>query len=129
MKSSSGKRSRNIISSFSYPVEKIEIIEQAEEAAKAKGMSLSQYIVSTFEQMQKNLKGSETPISVEYRALHQEPLDKYLDERFVTIQQFIEEFKQTDDKRLERYQALGYTIAAAAKQVSYHRATGKYLLT
>jgi hypothetical protein len=133
-----GKRSKNIISSFSYPLEKIAVIELAEEEAKSKGMSLSQYIVSTFEenQQRKNAIGSDSnPINISYNPSRQEEvkakntLDYYIDKRLVTQKYFLEEYKEKDDQTLDRYEALTLTMHSAVKQTKYYRKTGKYLVS
>jgi hypothetical protein len=46
---------KTIVTSFSYSTEKLDIIEQAEDLAKRRGLSFSQFIISLMEdQVQKN---------------------------------------------------------------------------
>src|SRR5690242_4343037 len=87
------------------------------------------------EELEKNAIGNETnPIAIPYKntVLSQEgrnTLDYYIDKGYVTQKHFISEFMEKPEELLNRYQALGVTIAAAVKQVSYHRRTGKYLIS
>ena len=59
-------KNKSIIQSFCYPLDKIQVIEQAEEKAKEQGLSLSQYIVRTLEANQKNEVGRENPLNISY---------------------------------------------------------------
>jgi hypothetical protein len=45
-------RKKNIITSFSYPVDKVDIVEIAEDYAKSKGLSLSELIIECFGNLQ-----------------------------------------------------------------------------
>lgn len=133
-----GKRSKNIISSFSYPLEKIEVIELAEEEAKSRGMSLSQYIVSTFEEQQhkKNEIGQEkNPIQVTYHATQEKStaktyntLDYFIEKGFVTKDYFREELRDKPIEQVQRISALGRTINEAAEIVISIARNGKYTI-
>lgn len=107
----------------------MEIIEQAENAIKQEGRSLSQFIVDEIKDyvMKKAEVNSNNPISINYQQVqNHEPLDKYLDEGRVTAQQWKASFEKMDDKeKLRKISALGKTITNEADRRLYFLETGK----
>lgn len=84
-------KNKNVITSFSYPLEKVDVIELAEDRAKSEGKSLSQYIVSLMENEQKKELALTNPTNIQY--------DKRQFNNSVNIP--LEEFMEiTDAKRL-----------------------------
>lgn len=70
--------SKSIIQTFSYPISKAEMIEEATKMAKADGVSFSVFIISLLEQeVRKKAEGSENPIGVLYN-IYNNPKQKGL---------------------------------------------------
>lgn len=108
-----------------------DILDEFAAQCKKEGSSISERFTKFMtEELEKNAIGSEkNPIAVSFwrSCDYKNTLDDYLDKNFVTVKQFMDEFQNDDFKKLERKEALGLTIAKAAKQISHVKQTGKYL--
>jgi hypothetical protein len=123
-------KNKNVITSFSYPIEKVDVIELAEDRAKSEGKSLSQYIVSLMENEQKNPIGLDSnPIAVKFlESKFTNSLDYYLDNGFVTKQYWKKELEGSPNEKLEKLEAFGLTITETCRQVKHFKNTGRYLV-
>lgn len=122
-------RNRNIITSFSYPTDKIGIMENAEEDARSRGMSMSEYILYLLEAAQKNLKSHENPIGVDFSGFHQEPLDHYLNNNIISIDQWREiAKKETDVNKVRRLEGLASTMKKAYNNQIYFIENGRHII-
>ena len=63
------------------------------------------------------------------KPIKQEPLDKYLEENFVTSKDWFRFYSKIDDiDHVQRHEALAVTISKQAKQRANYLKTGKYLV-
>ncbi len=72
------------------------------------------------------------PINISYdnhiKPIKQEPLDKYLEENFVTSKDWFSFYQRIDDiAQVERHEALAVTISKQARQRMHFLKTGKCL--
>ncbi|HSX48667.1 MAG TPA: hypothetical protein VLE44_00215 [Candidatus Saccharimonadales bacterium] len=101
------------------------------ELCRTERKSISEKVTEMIQQeLEKNVIGLNNPINVGYQdsslSKGNNTLDSYIDKGFVTVNHFQQDFKQKENERLERYAALGKTIAKAAEQIIYFKKNGKY---
>lgn len=72
---------KHAITSFSYPLKEIDIVEEAEKLAKEDGKSLSQLILRLLKEeiTQKKVRGSPNPLNISYNMQEEKPLQLELD--------------------------------------------------
>lgn len=72
---------KHAITSFSYPLKEIDIVEEAEKLAKTDGKSLSQLILRLLKEeiSQKKVKGSPNPLNISYGIAEEKPLQLNLE--------------------------------------------------
>lgn len=115
-------RKKNVITSFSYPIEKIAAVEEAEDYARSKGMSLSELIITCFEgiQQEKNREAGIDLSAVRFGHLPStiiEPLPNKINR---TIDEWLPEIQTCND--IDFYAQITPKIAALQKIASgrYH---------
>jgi hypothetical protein len=104
---------KHAITSFSYPLKEIDIVEEAEKLAKTDGKSLSQLILRLLKEeiSQKKVKGSPNPLNIYSLVPEEKPFPGTLDQ-WIKRTDAIQLIKEVDADMAEH---IGINMIVAAR--------------
>ena len=112
--------SRRMIQTFSYPADKVEIIEKVTKMARQDGISFSEYVFALLEaEARKKVEGSESPINVFYGIPENKPLQTDLTQWIQTVHD-----SKNDVTMLTRIAKIGHALEITAND--YIRRNKRY---
>jgi hypothetical protein len=110
--------SNHIISTFSYPLEEIETVQEAKRLAKLDNSSLSQYILRLIKQdiHQKRIAGAPNSIGISYNAVPEnDTIEASKPIVELNLDNWIEHISQVEDhQQLNIIKGIGVSIAKKA---------------